>query len=78
MEGKLIFRKASETIRWLDLTDPDPGYLTTDLCRCVYKSRCTGSNRNSDRWDVGAITNLHFSVFAFKLAVQLLKTNLPH
>jgi len=32
MEGETIFSEATETVWWLDLTDPDPRNFTTDLC----------------------------------------------
>jgi len=33
-EGKTIFFEAPETVWWLDLTDHDPFYFTTDLRHC--------------------------------------------
>ena len=38
MEAKTNFFEAPETVRWLDLTDPDSSYFTTDLCHCQLMS----------------------------------------
>jgi len=49
---KLIFRGAPETVWWLDLTDPDHAYFTTDLYATVNCCRCGswGPRRGHRGW----------------------------